>query len=148
MKITTALGGGFAAAIALNIIHQTLKAKDPDAPHMDELGMEALAKGFNYANHHAPEEKKLFLLTLAADILSNGAYYSVAGIGSKKFVWLRGTLLGLAAGVGGVLLPKPMGLNEKKSTRTTKTKELTIALYLFAGIAAAGIMHMLEKDES
>jgi hypothetical protein len=40
-------------------------------------------------------------------------------------------------GIGGVLLPKPMGLNEEASNKTTQTKILTISLYLLGGIVAS-----------
>jgi hypothetical protein len=50
MKISTAIAGGFAGATALTIIHQLLRFIHKDAPRMDLLGMEALAKGLLHAN--------------------------------------------------------------------------------------------------
>lgn len=148
MQLVPAIEGGLIGAFGLSIMHQVLKKYNPEAPHMDELGMEALSKTLGFANLPIPEEKKLFLLTLAGDLIANTAFYSAAGIGDKKQVWLRGILLGLSAGIGGVLLPKPMGLNEQASTRTTQTKILTIGLYLIGGIIASAVMeHLQGRDE-
>ena len=144
MKIVPALEGGLFGAFALSIVHQLLKKYNPEAPHMDELGMEALAKTLNLAGLPIPEEKKLFLITLAGDLLVNSAFYSAAGIGGKDRVLLRGLLLGLSAGIGGVLLPKPMGLDEQKSARTNQTKILTIGLYLVGGVIASLVMERLQ----
>ena len=76
-------------------------------------------------------------MTLAGDIVSNAAYYSLTGSG--KNAWLRGGLLGLAAGVGGVVLPGPLGLGTAPSNRTTKTQVMTVAWYLLGGLAAAAV---------
>jgi hypothetical protein len=147
MKLVSSLEGGLLGAFALSVVHQVLKKYNPDAPRMDELGMEALSKTLGFANLPIPEEKKLFLITLAGDLIVNAAFYSAAGIGDKKQVWLRGILLGLSAGIGGVLLPKPMGLNEEASNKTTQTKILTISLYLLGGIVASAVMDRLQQKE-
>ena len=55
---------------------------------------------------------------MVGDVLSNGLYYSLVGGG--RHTVRRGLLLGLAAGVGGVALPGPMGLGEAPSGRTPK----------------------------
>jgi hypothetical protein len=147
MKTTSALIGGLAGSIALTILHQVLRTTNSNAPHMDELGMEAISKSLNKAGLPVPEEKNLYLLTMAGDIAGNAIYYAAAGIGDKSNAIRNGVALGLAAGVGGVLLPKPMGLNEKASTRTTETKMLTVAIYLFGGIVASAVMSVLENRE-
>lgn len=147
MKPATALIGGTAAATAVTLLHQLMKFNIEDAPHMDELGMESLAKGLTYTNQPLPDNDTLYYTTLAGDLLVNSAYYAAVGIGEKESVWLRGALLGLAAGVGGVVLPKPLGLNEKKSTRTVKTTILTVALYTLGGLISSAIMSAVEGEE-
>ena len=67
---------------------------------MDLLGMRVIAKTMRAANAEPPVEEKLFGITLAGDIISNALYYSLAGC--DKNAWLRGSLLGLAGGIGGV----------------------------------------------
>ena len=54
--------------------------------------------------------------------------------------------LGLAAGIGGVVLPGPLGLGEDASARTPQTKIITGALYLLGGLTA-GAMAMVLSDK-
>ncbi len=58
----------------------------------------------------------------------------------------RGAAYGLAAGIGAVTLPKPMGLNNAPVTKTTKTKILAVAWYLFGGVVSAVVMNQLKKQ--
>ena len=136
-QILKSLAGGLAGACALTLVHETMRRLHPDAPRMDLLGMRAIAKMMRAADTTPPEEDTLFGMTLAGDIVSNAAYYSLTGSG--KNAWLRGGLLGLAAGVGGVVLPGPLGLGTAPSNRTTKTQVMTVAWYLLGGLAAAAV---------
>ncbi|HZG26321.1 MAG TPA: hypothetical protein VEZ17_17150 [Chitinophagaceae bacterium] len=144
MKLLSAIGGGIAGACALTLVHQVLKSIDPDAPRMDLLGMEAVSLGLKKADRAIPSREKLYNATMAGDLLSNSLYYTLAGMGRKKSVLYRGAGLGLAAGIGGVLLPKPLGLHPEFSSRTPKTAVMTVALYLVGGLVAAGVSRMLE----
>jgi hypothetical protein len=112
---------------------------------MDKLGMQALAESLKKAGKKVPGKQKLFYITMAGDVLSNTLYYSLAGLGGKKNLLNRSILLGLAGGLGGVFLPKPLGLNERTSNRTNRTKVMTVAWYLFGGLVAGSIMKALEK---
>ena len=136
-KFLVATIAGLAGACTVTLIHETMRRLDPDAPRMDVLGMRAIAKMMRAADTTPPEEDTLFGMTLAGDIVSNAAYYSLTGSG--KNAWLRGGLLGLAAGVGGVVLPGPLGLGTAPSNRTTKTQVMTVAWYLLGGLAAAAV---------
>src|ERR671920_94498 len=106
MKVTTALTGGLAGAGLLTILHETIKRADPDAPRMDLLGMNALSKMLHSADREVPSRDKLFAITMAGDLISNSLYYSLAGAGQSNQVG-KGALLGLAAGIGGIVLPRP-----------------------------------------
>lgn len=140
-SLSTAALAGLAGACAVTLVHETMRRLDPDAPRMDVLGMRAIAKMMNAAHVEPPAEDKLFDITMAGDIVSNGLYYSL--VGSGKDAWLRGSLLGLAAGVGGVVLPGPLGLGTAPSNRTTKTKVMTVAWYFLGGLAAAAVAKTL-----
>jgi hypothetical protein len=144
MKGTSALLSGLTGAVALTLIHEGLRRIDPKAPRMDLLGMNALSKLLTSYGKNPPNRDKLFLYTMAGDIVSNALYYSLAGVGRKHSL-LKGALLGAAAGVGGVLLPKPMGLNPAYSSRTTHTKASTIALYLIGGLVTAAAIKLLKN---
>ena len=147
MKPTIALGGGLAGAATITLIHEAVKRIVPNAPRMDILGMDALSKVMKNAGKNPPKEKQLYAWTMAGDVLSNSLYYSLAGIGKEKNALLKGSLLGLAAGVGAVLLPKPLGLNEAHSNRTTSTKLMTVALYFAGGLMTAAVLKALHKKQ-
>lgn len=147
MKGLYALEGGLAGAVALTLIHETLKRTFPQAPRMDLLGMNALAKGLHLMKVKTPDERKLYNLTLAGDLVSNTLYYSVAGITKKAHPLVRGSMLGLAAGLGAILLPKPMHLNSSYSARTTQTKIMTIGLYVIGGLVASAVMMAIDRKK-
>src|SRR3982751_4415269 len=113
MRSISALSGGLAGAVALTVLHEVTRRLDSQAPRMDLLGMEAASKGIKAAGGHVPPKDKLFKWALAGDIFSNTLYYSAVSGKTKKQVWRKGALLGLSAGLGAVLLPKPLGLDEK-----------------------------------
>jgi len=145
MKFTSAILGGLAGATVLTILHESVRKVNKNAPRMDKLGMEAIDKTLQKVNVEAPEKNTLFKITLAGDLITNALYYSLIGLGGKKQVILRGGLLGLAAGLGGVYLPKPMGLNPAPSNRTTETKLLTTAWYLTGGLVAGIATGLIEE---
>ncbi len=147
MKITSAIGGGIAGSVALTLLHETVRRINANAPRMDLLGMQAIAKSLERIDTEIPDEGKLFKITMAGDILSNSFYYSIAGIAGENGAMLRGALLGLAAGIGAVYLPKPLGLNPAPSSRTFQTTFMTVALYLAGGMVAAATGKLLEKQK-
>jgi hypothetical protein len=147
MKALYALEGGIAGATAMTLIHQTVKNSVPNAPRMDLLGMNALTKGLKVIGAKTPNERSLYAWTLAGDIISNSLYYSFAGIGQRKNALARGAALGLAAGLGAVMLPKPMGLDDRSSNKTMETKIMTVGLYIVGGLVAAGVMKLLAKKK-
>ena len=112
---------------------------------MDLLGMNAISKGLRAAGYERPGREQLFTWALAGDIISNAFYYSLAGIGQEKNVWLKSAALGFAAGAGAVLLPGPLGLNEKHSNRTVTTRLMTIGLYVDGALVTTAVMKLLEK---
>lgn len=147
MKTIASLGGGLAGACAVTLIHESVKKIVPKAPRMDLLGMNAISKGLNAAGIKTPTGNALYTMALAGDVLSNALYYSLAGAGNEKNIWLKSSLLGLAAGVAAVTLPGPMGLEERHSARTTETKLMTIGLYVAGALVATGIMKLLAKKK-
>lgn len=147
MKITSTIGGGIAGSVALTLLHETVRRINANAPRMDLLGMQAIAKSLERIDTEIPDEGKLFKITMAGDILSNSFYYSIAGIGGENGAMLRGALLGLAAGIGAVYLPKPLGLNSAPSSRTFQTTFMTVALYLAGGMVAGAAGKLLEKQK-
>lgn len=86
-------------------------------------------------------------MALVGDILSNAIYYSVAGAGNDKNIWLKSSMLGLAAGIGAVVLPGPLGLEERHSARSTETKLMTVGLYVAGALVATAIMKLMARKK-
>ena len=146
MKPTIALGGGLIGACAITLIHESVKNVVPKAPRMDLVGMEALARVMGRSGIMPPRPKKLYATALAGDLVSNAFYYSMAGIGSAKNVWTRGAVLGIAAGLGALLVPQRMGLLSAPAHRSKASQSMTLGLYVIGGIAAAAAMNWLHKN--
>lgn len=148
MKLIKALIAGFAGAIALNLLHETVRQFDPEAPRVDLVGEEAITKGMSAMDIEPPKGAKLYAATLAGDILSNGLYYSAIGIGSPKYLWIRAAVTGISAGIGAITLPEPMGLDDSPVNRTEKTAALTVTWYLLGALVTAGVLSKLQRKGS
>ncbi len=147
MKGSAVLAGGFAGACTVASLHEGLRRLTPDAPRMDLLDMEALQKMLKALHAEVPKRDALLKWTVAGEAASNIAYYGITGIGHGRGAWLRGALLGLAAGVTAVVLPKPLGLSEAPSNRTTQTKVMTLGLYLIGGLVAAAVAKLVDDTD-
>jgi hypothetical protein len=145
MKPTIALGGGLLGACAITLIHESIKNVVPKAPRMDLLGMEAMARLMKKSGKMPPPPKKLYASAMAGDLLSNALYYSLAGIGAPKDVFTRGAALGIAAGLGALLLPQRAGLLAAPAYRSKASQSMTLGLYVLGGLAAAAAMHWLHR---
>ncbi|RTQ53579.1 hypothetical protein EJV47_02220 [Hymenobacter gummosus] len=132
-----ALVSGLSGAIVLTLVHQAAKELTPDAPRMDVLGVRGLRKLLAAAKAPQPDAQTAYDITMAGDLLTNGLYYSLVGSGPDA--WWRGAALGVAAGVGGVVLPGPLGLGDGPSNRTPQTQLMTVAWYTLGGLVAAGV---------
>lgn len=144
MKTIASLGGGLAGAFAVTLIHESVKKIVPKAPRMELLGMNAISKGLNAAGIKTPTGTKLFTMAVAGDILTNAIYYSFAGAGNEKNIWLKSSLLGLAAGIVAVTFPPP---DEKNNNRNIETKLATVGLYIAGALAATVIMKLMSKKK-
>lgn len=147
MKATTVFVGGLAGAATVTLLHESIRRVVPEAPRMDRLGMEAIKKGLKKAGVKVPGEEKLFTIAMAGDLVSNAIYYSAAGIGNEKNIWLRSSLLGLVAGVGAVFLPEPLGLNKRHSNKTAATQAMTIGLYITGALVTTVVIKLLNKKK-
>jgi hypothetical protein len=148
MKFIKNIIGGLAGAIALNLLHESVRHYDKDAPRVDLVGEEAITKGMKAVGALPPSGQNLYLTTLAADVLSNAFYYSLIGGGKRKYLIIRGIGYGAAAGFGALKLTRPLGLKNKPVARTDKTKVLTVAYYTIGGLIAAITMKALRKKPS
>jgi hypothetical protein len=144
MKIVYALAAGLAGAVVLTLTHKALQKLFDDAPHMDLMGEEALQKTAHKMDIDIPKEKS-YGITLAGDIVANSLYYALAAIGSPKNALLRSSVLGLAAGAGGVLLPKHIGLTNAYSNRKLATRLMTMAIYSLGSLVTGKLVTALDR---
>lgn len=147
MKFKYAIEGGLAGAAAVTLLHESIKKVVPKSPRLDRLGMQAMSKGLRVVGKIPPTGNRLYGWSLTGDILANALFYSIAAIGKRDAVLGRGAVLGLAAGVGAVLLPGPLGLNDRYTNKTATTQIMTIGLYVIGGIVAAGVMKLLDRKK-
>src|SRR5688572_6155226 len=107
MKLSTILGG-LAGAAALTLLNEGAKKINPDAPRLDLLGQNALAKFMKGNDMLSKTAQQVF--PLAGDLISNTLFYGMSRGESAGSTIMRGALLGLSAGVGAVTLPETLGL--------------------------------------
>ena len=143
MKLGAALASGLIGAGVLTLIHEVARRNIDEAPRMDILGMRAIAQGAEMAGETPPSRDTLFDMAMAGDIVFNALYYSLVAWGGTRGAVRRGALLGLAAGVGGVVLPGRVGLGDRPSARTKATQAMTVAWYTLGGLAAAAAFQKL-----
>lgn len=136
-----------AGAAALNILHETLRKKYENVPRVDLVGKEAVQKTLTHFGKPITNDHHLYKVTLAGDLLSNAAYYALIGSGKGTAVWSKSLVIGLAAGIGAVALPEPMGLNPKPVTKSTKVKILTVGYYLFGALVTGAVLKLLQKGK-
>lgn len=146
MKVLKAILAGFAGAAALNLLHETVRRFDPDAPRVDLLGEEALTNTLNSLNIKVPKGDNLYAATLLGDLISNGMYYSAIAMSGQKNIYLKGAAAGLTAGMGAIQIPDYVGLDDQPVTKTDKTKLLTVAWYLIGGLVTAAVFDRLNKN--
>jgi hypothetical protein len=148
MKVSSALAGGLAGTITVASLHEALRRITPNAPRMDQLDIDLLRKGLKSINKKVPEENELQRWAVGGELLCDTAYFSMTAVGGKKRAWLCGALLGLAAGISAVVLPKSLGLPDESSNKTLGTKIMTVGLYLIGGLAAAAVARMVDKENN
>ena len=149
MSVSRNFIAGLGGAIALNILHESLKDRNPKMPRVDKLGEEAVQKGIELAGGTPiKSERRLYNTTLAADLISNAFYYSAIGAGGSKHIWSKAIALGIAGGGGAVVFPPFLGLNPRPVAKSTTTKTLTVGYYLFGALVTAAILAASDKRKA
>lgn len=128
---------GFAGAIALNILHETIRKNFRNVPHINELGEEALSKITQNSSLQIEGENSLYAATLAGDIISNGLYYATTSTENDL-------ASGLIAGIGAVTLPKKLGLNEKPVAENLQKKAMTVGYYIFGAMVTKFVYNKIK----
>jgi hypothetical protein len=139
-SVISALAGA-AGATALTLVHEAGRQVFDDAPRMDVLGKRALRK----AGVGDADPATLHRQALAGDLAANSMYYSMVGSGASERIWARGLTLGLLAGVGALMLPRPLGLGDPPSVESPRNRVLTLAYYTLGGLVAAATADALQR---
>ena len=147
MNFVKSLMAGFAGAVALNILHETMRKLDNEAPRLDLLGEQVVKKSAEALNIDAPTGNKLYGVTMAGDILTNATYFAAIGMGGKKYMMLRAIGAGVSAGVVALKAPEPLELNENYVANSDKRKLLTVAYYVFGALVTAGVAGFMSKKK-
>jgi hypothetical protein len=139
-----ALGSGLAGALVTTAINETARRAIPAAPRLDTLGRRAIVGAMRQMDLKPPSGERLQRWALAGDLIFNSLYFGLAG--ARRGSWLRGSLLGLAAGMGAVTLPPTLKLGRWPTRRTPATKLMTIGWYMAGGLTAAAAAKLLRSE--
>jgi hypothetical protein len=140
-----ALMAGATGAVALNVVHQAAQSFTSDAPRMDVVARRAIAGGMEASGLEPPDEPTLQRWALGGDLVANSIYYSVIACGRPSGVWRRGLALGVAAGVGALMLPQRMGLGAPPRSHSFANQFMTVAWYTIGGLATAAVASRLRS---
>ncbi len=132
-KIIAGLGG----AIALNILHETIRKNFDNVPEINKLGEEAVLKLTDNTPFTITEKNSLYATTLIGDIISNGMYYATTATKNDL-------ASGLLAGAGAIVLPGKMGLHEEPVAGSDKKKAMTVGYYLFGALVTKFIYNKIK----
>jgi hypothetical protein len=146
MNIRQALMSGATGATSLTLLHETARQFVPHAPRVDVLGIRAIAASLRAVDQTPPSRDSLYWLAIAGDLVSNSLYYSLVGVGDREGVWRRGALLGAAAGIGAVIVPRLVGLGKQPNQHTPETQIMTCLWYLAGGLAASAAASALQRS--
>ncbi len=138
-----ALAAGLAGAVTVTVLNEGARRLVPHAPRIEVIGERALSGSLEAAGLRSPRGASLYRWTLAGDLLSNSLYYALVGAGDARLSLRRGGSLGFAAGLGAVLLPRPLGLGRQPGARAPVTPLLTMAWYLAGGLVSAATYRRL-----
>lgn len=139
-----ALATGAAGAATVTLAHEVVRQLVPKAPRMDRLGMVALARILRATGVSVPRREKLRGYTLLGDLAGNALFYAPLAKRGKRPL-LRGLALGLAAGLGAVVLTPMLGLPRRHRGLTLRTQAITVGLYALGGVAAAAMSSLLDR---
>lgn len=142
MKASSTIGG-LAGAVALTLLNEGVRKIDKNAPRLDLLGENALAKMMK-GNDIIPKTLQKYF-PLAGDLLTNSFFYGMAQGNSTGNTFLRGALLGLSAGIGAVALPKQLGLEAKHTSENKEKAFKTVAWYVIGGLVAAAVISAIDN---
>jgi hypothetical protein len=140
-----ALAAGAAGVAVLTGLNEAGRRLWDRAPRIERLGERAV--GALGARAGVPlDGRERFWIALAGALLTDGAYFALAGLPSRRNRG-AGLLLGALAGAGALLLPGPLGLGKRPTRRSSATAWATLGWYVAAGLAAGAVARRMRPTE-
>jgi hypothetical protein len=146
-SMTTRLAGGAIGAVALTALHELARRRVTTAPRMDLMGMRALRRMAPQFREPQVASRELRLAALLGDLVCNSLYYAAIPGPTRRATWARAAALGVAAGLGALLLPERMGLGPPPHGDRLSNQAMTIAWYTAGAAATAGLATALRDAE-
>ena len=131
---------GLGGAIALNILHKIVKDNFRDVPNFDQVEEQAIDKSLGKVNLQVKDHDKLYNATVAGDIVTNALYYTFTP-------FKMNSVIGALGGLGAMVLPKKLGLDNRPIAGTDRKKMITVGYYIFGALVAGGIYRALTSRE-
>jgi hypothetical protein len=138
-RLPRALTSGIAGALTLTALHEFGRRRLDYAPRMDVLARRGLRQLLTGPH----DQGQLQQLALAGDLVGNSLYYASIAAPTAGATWMRAAVLGAAAGVGALTLPRQVGLGDPPHAEQRANQVLTIAYYVAGAVAAAAVANLL-----
>lgn len=132
---------GIGGAVALNMLHGVVKRNFDDVPDFNEVEEEAIDKSLGKMNLQVRDHDRLYNATTTGDILTNAAYYAFTP-------FKMSSVIGALGGLGAIVLPKKLGLDNTPIAGTDKKKMITVGYYVFGALVASGIYKLLTINKN
>jgi hypothetical protein len=145
VNVEHSLLAGFAGAVALNAVHESVRQFVSEAPRVHRVAMQSLSRSMEKAGQEPPGEGALYGMALTGDLVSNSLYYSLVGWGDPQGAPKRGLVLGGVAGAGAVALPPLLGLDREPVARSASRALMTVAWYAIGGLVAGWVSRALAR---
>ena len=146
MNLIQSLTAGACGAVLLNAVHEGMRQIVPEAPRVDLIGRQLVAQTFLALDEPPPPDSEEYALAMGGDLVSNALYYSLIGVGARRWAPWRGLLLGAIGGWGAVKAPDYLDLPQEAVQRHPATKLMTVAWYTLGGLAAGVVARRLAID--
>jgi hypothetical protein len=140
--------GGLAGSILVNVLAEGIRKNFRTTPRLDKYGKQGLDRITEGMGIGRLPEGPRYWTALAGDLAINTLVFALSGAGSRKRTIPQGLALGAVMAGTMMLAAKPAGIDPDTTGENKKEKGMTVAYYLLGGLAAAGIIRLLEGRNS
>lgn len=127
---------GLVGACTVTALQKGLQTAAPETVELEPAGVATMQKLFDSFGVQI-DERQLFRNALIGSILTNAMYFSQVGERRGALTLMHGVTLGCAAGIASVVRPAAGDIYANRPVQADKNAMITIAIFSFAGLAAA-----------